>query len=120
MVGVVHVGEDWQVQLSFDLGQDFQAFVHAETAKAFFAGPVGLVKTALEDEWNPKRCSDFLRGASGVHLKLFGFNDTGARNQKKRMIQADVKSAELHATAFRFLPVLWWSSDALIKALNSG
>ena len=121
LIFCVHICEHGKLQFALDLGQYRQALDHARATKGRSAGSVGLVKAALENKGDAQARGDLLERTRGIHLQLFGLNDTGPGNQKKRLPAAHLKTAKFHqATALRFLPPLRCSSEALMKALNSG
>jgi len=41
--------------------------------------------------------ADFLQPARHVDRHLFGFDDTGARDQEKRLVEPDFEIAQFHA-----------------------
>ena len=117
----VNVGEHWQAQFALDLGQNLQPLVNAGATKGAAAGAVGLVKAAFENERDAQALRDVLQGAGSVHLQLLGFDHARPGNQKKGLMQANLKTTQLHqATALDALVVLCWSSAARMNALNSG
>jgi hypothetical protein len=97
---VVNVGEDRHLQLAPDLGQDLQPLVHARSAKRRATRTVRLVVARLEDERDAKSGRDLFQPAGHVHLQLLAFDDARPGDQEERLVETDVKSAELHATTF--------------------
>jgi hypothetical protein len=89
---VVHVGQDRQLQLALDLGQDLQALVDAGAAKARAARAVGLVVARLEDEGDAERGRDLLQAAGHVHLQLLALDDAGAGDEEKRLAPSRPRS----------------------------
>jgi hypothetical protein len=82
---------------------------------------LALSKLLLKMNGMPSAGSDFLQRACRVHLQLLGLDDAGPGNQEERLVQPNVEIHTVSCDRLQiFASALWWSSAALMKALNSG
>ena len=89
----MNIRQHRQMELAFDLGQDFEPAVDAGAAKRGAAGAVGLVEAAFENERNAQAGRDFLQGAGRVHLQLFGLDHAGAGDEEETLVQSNIEPA---------------------------
>ena len=88
----VHVGQHRHADLPLHVGEDAQAFLHAEPAERRARAAVGLVVRRLEDERDRKRGADVLELAGDVDLQLLRFDDARTGNQEQRPDRARPRS----------------------------
>ena len=91
--GVVHVGQDGQLQLAAHFIEDLQARLQAHAALAGARRAVGLVERAFVDQGTPAQCRS-PELACDVQRHLLAFDGAGARDQEEAVFQANVEAAE--------------------------
>ena len=92
--GVVDVGEDRKMQIGFDFAEDAQAFGQSRAAKGLYGGTIGFVVRGFEDVGNDGVGSNSGDAFSHGTRVRFGFDDTGAGNEKERIASAEAQRAE--------------------------
>ena len=97
--GVVNIGEHRHAQLATHIGKDRKPALDSRTAERRARTAVGLVVAALEDEGDAQLGGQLFQLTCHVHLQLLAFNHAGASDQKKRLVQSNLKAAQFHATA---------------------
>src|SRR3954464_12304645 len=93
----MNVGQYRHADLFFDVGENFQPFVHAKATERFSGAAISLVIRGLVNERYPERPGHLLELSRSIEGHLPGFDDTGAGYNKQRPVEADIKSAELHS-----------------------
>ena len=93
------IGENRDSYLASNLSEYFKPLLDPKAPVCRFAGPVGFVKAALEDEGNAQGGRDFLQRSRRIHLQLFRLHDAGPRNQKNAVLQANVNFLDQLRTA---------------------
>ena len=83
VLGVVHVGEDGNVDLVLDLSQDAETLGEAWSAKAPDRSAVCLIVRSLKDERHVKRPRYALDDFSHEDGVLFAFDDAGPGDQEE-------------------------------------
>ena len=93
-VAFVNVGEDGEIEIGFDFGEDAEAFVEAGAAKGFDGGAVGFVVGGFEDVGDAGVGGDF-RDALGHFAGVgFGFDDAGAGDEEEGIVAAEAERVE--------------------------
>lgn len=92
--GFVDVGEDWQVQVGFDFGEDAQAFFEARAAEGFDRGAIGFVVGGFEDIGDAAISRDFGDIFRHVSSMGFTFDDARASDEKKRIAASQAQGTE--------------------------
>src|SRR5207244_2378357 len=95
MRGLVYVGERREACVFCQPCEDARAFLKARTAKALYAGAVGLVVTGFEDVGNSQVRSDALDGLGHGAGVSFGLDNTGPGDEKQ------TAGADLHRPDFK-------------------
>ncbi len=87
--GFVDVGEDREVEIGFDFGEDAKALGEAGAAERFDRGSIGLVIRGFEDIRNASIGGNF-RDVFRHHARVgFGFNDAWPCNKEERIFTAE-------------------------------
>src|SRR5262245_33510437 len=96
--GLVHVGQDGQLDLPLDLGEDREALVHPDAAETRERGPVRLVERRLVDDRHPGRGRDRPHALGVAERRVPRLDDARASDQGERPGPADRHPADADRT----------------------
>ena len=117
---LVDVGQHRHADLLAHRREHPQARLDAGAAQAFVRRAVGLVERRLEHERHTTRGGQLVQAAGDVDAELLALDDAGTGDDEQRPVEADLEAGEFHHPAARAVVVVWFSSAARMKPLNSG
>ena len=92
--GVVNVGEDREVEIGFNFGEDAETFGETRTTKGFNGGAVGFVVGGFEDVGDPGVSGDFCHAFGHGTCVGLGFDYARAGDEEEGIVAAEAERAE--------------------------
>ena len=109
----VNVGEDGELQIGFDFGEDAETFFGAGAAEGFGGGAICFVVGGFEDVGDAGVGGDFRDGLGHFARVGFGFDDAGAGDEEKRILAAEAQRVERDFAGV----VIWFDNDTETRAI---
>jgi hypothetical protein len=95
----VHVGQDGHADDAADVFEDLKALVDTRTAVARARGAVRLVVRRFEDVRDAEAGRQLFQTAGDLLRQRWALDDARARDEEKRMVDADLVTGEFQAPA---------------------